>query len=35
VLHNVGLRSESLPILFAGPGNASVIPRTGQALTAY
>jgi len=35
VLHNVGLRSESVPITFAGPGGASVIPRSGQPLTAY
>jgi murein DD-endopeptidase MepM/ murein hydrolase activator NlpD len=35
VLHNAGLRSESVPVTFAGPGGASVTPRTGQALTAY
>ena len=35
VLHNVGLRSESVPVTFAGPGGASVSPRSGQALTAY
>ena len=35
VLHNVGLRSESVPITFAGPGGPSVMPRTGQAVTAY
>ncbi len=35
VLHNVGLRSESVPVTFAGPGGASVTPRSGQALTAY
>lgn len=35
VLHNVGLRSESVPVTFAGPGGTSVTPRSGQALTAY
>lgn len=35
VLHNVGLRSESVPVTFAGPGGASVTPRSGYALTAY
>ncbi len=35
VLRNVGLRSESVPVTFAGPGGASVAPRSGQALTAY
>jgi murein DD-endopeptidase MepM/ murein hydrolase activator NlpD len=35
VLRNVGLRSESVPITFAGPGSTSVTPRSGQALTAY
>ncbi|MGB7738894.1 MAG: peptidoglycan DD-metalloendopeptidase family protein [Steroidobacteraceae bacterium] len=35
VLHNVGLRSESVPITFAGLGGASVTPRSGQPLTAY
>ncbi len=35
VLRNVGLRSESVPVAFAGPGGASVTPRSGQALTAY
>ncbi len=35
VLRNVGLRSESVPITLAGPGGASVTPRSGQALTAY
>jgi len=35
VLHNVGMRSESVPVTFAGPGGASVMPRSGQALTAY
>jgi murein DD-endopeptidase MepM/ murein hydrolase activator NlpD len=35
VLHNAGLRSESVPVTFAGPGGTSVTPRSGQALTAY
>jgi murein DD-endopeptidase MepM/ murein hydrolase activator NlpD len=35
VLRNVGLRSESVPITLAGPGGARVMPRSGQALTAY
>jgi hypothetical protein len=35
VLRNVGLRSESVPVTFAGPGGASVTPRSGQVLTAY
>jgi murein DD-endopeptidase MepM/ murein hydrolase activator NlpD len=35
VLHNVGLRSESVPVTFAGPGASSVTPRSEQALTAY
>jgi murein DD-endopeptidase MepM/ murein hydrolase activator NlpD len=35
VLHNAGLRSESVPVTFAGPGGASVTPRSGQVLTAY
>jgi murein DD-endopeptidase MepM/ murein hydrolase activator NlpD len=35
VLRNAGLRSESVPVTFAGPGGAVVTPRRGQALTAY
>ncbi len=35
VLRNVGLRSESVPVTFAGPGGVGVTPRSGQALTAY
>jgi murein DD-endopeptidase MepM/ murein hydrolase activator NlpD len=35
VLHNVGLRSESVPITFAGPGGSGVSPRSGQPLTAH
>jgi murein DD-endopeptidase MepM/ murein hydrolase activator NlpD len=35
VLRNAGLRSESVPVTFAGPGGAAVTARTGQSLTAY
>jgi len=35
VLRNAGLRSESVPVVFAGRGGASVTPRSGQALVAY
>jgi murein DD-endopeptidase MepM/ murein hydrolase activator NlpD len=35
VLRNAGLRSESVPVAFAGPGGASVPPRSGRQLTAY
>lgn len=35
VLRNAGLRSESVPVRFAGPGSASVTARSGQALVAY
>jgi len=35
VLRNAGLRSESLPVTFAGPGGASVVPRSQGSLTAY
>jgi murein DD-endopeptidase MepM/ murein hydrolase activator NlpD len=35
VLRNAGLRSESVPVTFAGPGGASVTPRSGQSLGAY
>jgi hypothetical protein len=35
VLRNAGLRSESVPVRFAGPGGASVTARSGQALVAY
>ena len=34
VLRNVGLRSESIPVTFAGAGSAVVAPRTGQLLEA-
>ena len=35
VLRNAGLRSESLPVSFAGPGGARVTARSGASLTAY
>jgi murein DD-endopeptidase MepM/ murein hydrolase activator NlpD len=35
VLRNAGLRSESMPLTFAGPGGAVTSPRSGQPLTAY
>jgi hypothetical protein len=35
VLRNVGLRSESLPVTFAGSGGAGVTAHTGQMLAAY
>jgi murein DD-endopeptidase MepM/ murein hydrolase activator NlpD len=35
VLRNAGLRSESLPVMFAGAGGASVVPRSRESLTAY
>ena len=35
VMRNVGLRIESLPISFEGPGGQPVTAREGQALTAY
>jgi len=35
VLRNAGLRSESVPVSFAGPGGAAVTARSGQQLTAY
>jgi murein DD-endopeptidase MepM/ murein hydrolase activator NlpD len=35
VLRNAGLRSESVPVVFAGPGGVGITPRTGQMLTAY
>ncbi|HSQ70029.1 MAG TPA: M23 family metallopeptidase [Steroidobacteraceae bacterium] len=35
VLRNSGLKSESLPIAFAGPGGRVVMPRRGESLTAY
>jgi murein DD-endopeptidase MepM/ murein hydrolase activator NlpD len=35
VLRNAGLRSESVPVTFAGQGGAAVTPRTGQQLVAY
>ncbi len=35
VLRNAGLRSESVPVTFAGAGGASVVPRSLGSLTAY
>lgn len=35
VLRNAGLKSESVPVAFAGPGQAAVVPRSGRTLTAY
>jgi murein DD-endopeptidase MepM/ murein hydrolase activator NlpD len=35
VLRNAGLRSESVPVTFAGPGGAAVTPRSRLSLTAY
>jgi murein DD-endopeptidase MepM/ murein hydrolase activator NlpD len=35
VLRNAGLRSESVPVTFAGPGGASIVPRSRESLTAY
>jgi murein DD-endopeptidase MepM/ murein hydrolase activator NlpD len=35
VLRNAGMRSDSVPVTFAGPAGASVVPVTGQELVAY
>jgi murein DD-endopeptidase MepM/ murein hydrolase activator NlpD len=35
VLRNAGLKSESVPVAFAGAAGAAVTPRSGQSLTAY
>ncbi len=35
VLRNAGLRSESVPVLFAGPGASAVPAKSGQDLVAY
>ncbi len=35
VLRNAGLRSESLPVSFAGPAGSVVTPRRGEELSAY
>jgi murein DD-endopeptidase MepM/ murein hydrolase activator NlpD len=35
VVRNAGFRSESVPVVFAGPAGTSVAPRTDVALTAY
>lgn len=35
VVRNAGMQSVSVPVTFAGPGGASVTPRSGALLTAY
>ena len=35
VVRNIGLRVESLPIVFEGPNGSEVVPETGARLTAY
>jgi murein DD-endopeptidase MepM/ murein hydrolase activator NlpD len=35
VLRNAGMRSESVPVVFAGPGGSVITARTGQTLQAY
>jgi murein DD-endopeptidase MepM/ murein hydrolase activator NlpD len=35
VTRNAGLRSESVPVEFEGPGGRVAVMREGQALTAY
>lgn len=35
VLRNAGLKSESVAVAFAGPGQSAVVPRSGRSLTAY
>lgn len=35
VLRNAGMRSESVPVTFAGPDGAGITPRSGRSLTAY
>jgi hypothetical protein len=35
VMRNAGMRSVSVPVIFAGPGGAAVTPRTGSPLAAY
>jgi murein DD-endopeptidase MepM/ murein hydrolase activator NlpD len=35
VLRNAGLKNESVPVTFAGPGGVAVTARSGQALAAY
>ncbi len=35
VIRNVGMRLESVPVLFEGRNATSVVPATGQVLTAY
>jgi murein DD-endopeptidase MepM/ murein hydrolase activator NlpD len=35
VLRNAGMRSESIPVTFAGAGGTGITPRSGRELTAY
>ncbi|MDZ7644793.1 MAG: peptidoglycan DD-metalloendopeptidase family protein [Woeseiaceae bacterium] len=35
VLHNVGMRIQSIPVQFAGAGDTVVVPSAGDELTAY
>lgn len=35
VVRNAGLRSESVPVTFAGAGGTAIVPRSGGDLTAY
>ncbi len=35
VLQNVGMRMESVPIVFEGPNSLEIPPATGKTLTAY
>lgn len=35
VLHNKGLRMESLPVVFEGPNHSEITPEYGKMLTAY
>ncbi|MGH8230457.1 MAG: M23 family metallopeptidase, partial [Steroidobacteraceae bacterium] len=35
VIRNAGMKAESVPIEFAGPGGSAISPQTGMMLTAY
>ena len=35
VLRNVGMRSESVPLVFAGPGGSNIVARSGQSLVSH
>lgn len=35
VVKNSDMRSESVPVVFAGPNRAAIVPKTGATLTAY